>query len=882
MLERADTVTSPTRYVHAIFFAIAVLVGSPPARANDAACTSANAMATAHLTRWLETTNATALLTDGTIVPEGAPWSSQGVVFETTASSLTYDLGDIFSIREIYLQGDAGTAFTLLVSADARSWHRLSFLPMPGSGLRSRSSSIEPIDARYVRFGEPSNAGAVATELQLRCSLPASLTLPVLDRDPSPPPRTAPDSWRSRAWARLTGVPVLTPAQALVAKLALSVCAALLLLVGARSRWSRARDALLVVVAVASFAGYYNWGAYRFPDYAHPHELFHYVVGGKYFNELGYTRLYDCVNAVDAEQGLRARAESRPVRDLRDNVIVDGKASLAHEAECRHAFTPERWDAFARDVAWFRDHATPAAWDHTLRDHGFNPSPAWAMVGSTIANLRPASRGFVGYADSMTSGALAMIDPLLVLVVFFAIAWAFGWRVACVCAVVFGGNPLASFLWTGGAYLRQDWLVLTVVGVACLKKERFAIGGASLAYAAALRVFPAVILAVIAMRLAWTGWRERRVDRELARTIAGAAAASVAILVVSSVVTGGLHTWVEFARNTAKHSASPSVNLVGLRTLLSFRPSTRADVLFDPSLLDPFARVVEARRANFAHALPVFVLALFAFVALLFRAVRRTSDPWVLACLGAAAIPIVTELSCYYSSFLVVVALLLHARARVPVAVLSACAVLLALQLTLDNDVLYACASAALVVLSAWTVWECGSAPRAAIVHVAPSGARSGVVRGALWATGGVAVLVVIGACQSRDVLLDADGACEARWTELAAALHARAALVDAEGAAPARRHASAIHPAGDDFTDAAKMAAFETTQAELRSALGRFASPADEGEIARADQQVVLASDRYDDAVVAFDVALDRTKTARINRANGHTFLPRVPLGRP
>ena len=868
-----------------VLVAITTWLLSPLARADAPVCDTTNLMERARLTRWSETSRATALLTDDAVVPEGATWTSQAVAFESRASSLSFDLGSELAIGSVYMQGDADASFVLLLSRDAKSWRRVTIDRVPGGGIRSRSSSIDPVEARYVRFGEPSSEGASATELQLRCQAPPTLALRVLERDPSPLPLPAVDGLRSRLWSKLTGVPVLTPAQALGLKLVLSLLVALALALPVR-RFARARDVILVVAAVASFAGYYNWGAYRFPDYAHAHDLFHYVVGGKYVRELGYTRLYDCANAVDAEQGLRAQAESRHVRDLRDNEIEDGEASLAHADECKTAFTPARWSAFAHDVAWFRDHMSPSAWDRVLRDHGYNPSPVWAVLGSPLANLRPASRGFVGYADSITSGALTLIDPALIVIALAAVTWGFGWRTACVAAAFFGCNPLASFLWTGGAYLRQDWFAFTIIGLCFLKKERFALGGAFLAYASWLRVFPALLFFPLALRLAWTGWRERRIDRELAQVFLGATSASIALVMLSGAVTGGQHAWIDFAHNTAKLASSPSMNLVGLRTLFSFRPSTRAEVLFDASLLDPFAHVVEARRANFAHALPYFVAAVGSFLALVIRAVRRQRDAWVLACLGVALVPIVAELSCYYSSFLVGAALLLRPQPRVAVALVASCAAFLGLHLLLENDVLYACASGVVVAFAVWMAWECGAARQTSEGEAQ----RTTTKRGTLVAAAVALALVALVACEPRNEMMRLDAVCEARWTDLEDAFQARPDLVatltsrpgdadaaDVAAAVTAGRRAQSLRLAGEDFADGLKVAAFARTQADARAALVRALSSS---TLEAADARIATAGVRYDEAAAEFNAALAHTASVAIDRATGRLFMPRVTFG--
>ena len=66
---------------------------------------------------------------------------------------------------------------------------------------------------------------------------------------------------------------------------------------------------------------------------------------------------------------------------------------------------------------------------------------------------------------------LASIDLVLYVALFFAVWWAFGARVLCVALVFFGCQFPANGFFTGGAFLRQDWLFAVVVS-ACLARRR--------------------------------------------------------------------------------------------------------------------------------------------------------------------------------------------------------------------------------------------------------------------------------------------------------------------------------------------------------------------------------------------------------------------------
>ena len=73
--------------------------------------------------------------------------------------------------------------------------------------------------------------------------------------------------------------------------------------------------------------------------------------------------------------------------------------------------------------------------------------------------------------------------------------WAFGWRTTCVALAVFATNFPSRFYWTGGAFLRWDWLFYFVGGVCLVKKERNVLGGFFLGYSTLLRIFPVFVSA---------------------------------------------------------------------------------------------------------------------------------------------------------------------------------------------------------------------------------------------------------------------------------------------------------------------------------------------------------------------------------------------------
>src|ERR1044071_1328537 len=132
-------------------------------------------------------------------------------------------------------------------------------------------------------------------------------------------------------------------------------------------------------------------GSFHWSGYLHAWDVFHYFVGSKYFAELRYVHLYDCVAIAESEDGYGRWVERRKMTDLHTNAIVSAASALADVDRCKAAFTPERWRAFKADVAFFRDHESADRWENIQVDHGFNGTPVWAALGTTLANLAPAN-----------------------------------------------------------------------------------------------------------------------------------------------------------------------------------------------------------------------------------------------------------------------------------------------------------------------------------------------------------------------------------------------------------------------------------------------------------------------------------------------------------
>lgn len=419
----------------------------------------------------------------------------------------------------------------------------------------------------------------------------------------------------------------------------------------------RTRDAALAALGLLGLACWWNLGQFHYPGFAHRSDSFHYYLGAKYFPELGYTGLYACVAVADQQAGLRGPLLERPMRNLETNTLETTATALADPSRCTDRFTPQRWAAFRHDVDFLRATVNPRRWARFQQDHGYNATPAWGVLGRALTSTGPASAAQLAL--------LRALDPALLALMWVCVVWAFGWRVASAAALFWGTNYLSPYGWTGGSILRQDWLVATVVGLCLLRRRRFAGGGALLTSAALLRLFPALVVAGVALGALGTMVAERRValSPELRRFAVGGLAALLVWLPLSAVATGGLGSWADFAANSRVHLDTPLANHVGLRTVLSYDAAQRTELAREPLAADPMGRWKQARRARYAQRRWLHAALVLGFALLVARAAARR-ELWVAAALGVALLPVAAELTGYYWSVLLVLALLME---RTPV-----------------------------------------------------------------------------------------------------------------------------------------------------------------------------------------------------------------------
>lgn len=454
----------------------------------------------------------------------------------------------------------------------------------------------------------------------------------------------------------------------LIAKALLGSGAALVVLY--RHRFKLWGPRLLLFFAVLAGLAYFNFGAFH-PGRGviHYHEQFHYLLGAKYFPELGYDGLYAASLKAEAE-GKGTKSTGKVIRDLRSNRKILRKNTTGHQEEVKRRFSTQRWQAFSADHAFLSQQFAPAQISVLHLDHGYNATPAWtAFAGALLQVLGP-----LGPAKVY---ALALLDPLLLLLLFFVLWRSFGSESMGLCLMVFGFAFLSRFDWTGGSFLRHDWLVALVTGLCMLKRERFFSAGLLIGLATVMRVFP-ILLLVGPLAIA-----VRQILRREPKGWLGPFGLGLTLTIAIGVLLGafsgrGWFAWQEFFNNIQIHRETWSANNVGFENML-----VHAYDLGSRPLSTWFQFRGNADWLASAHSLsttvpylrPVAIALWIGLVAL----ASVNKSPFEAALVGIVAIFAALSLSCYYYAFLFVVPLARSRRLTASILVLGAVSGLLSL-----------------------------------------------------------------------------------------------------------------------------------------------------------------------------------------------------------
>lgn len=296
------------------------------------------------------------------------------------------------------------------------------------------------------------------------------------------------------------------------------------------------------------------------PQAADVRDDFNYLLGTKYYRELGYTRLYQCALTTQIERGNETPKWVRSLRTSHTYPVADIANSERLRKRCRKRFSAARWQEFSDDVEQFRLWIEPWAgqWPRLFADHGFNGPPTLMQVLSVVGNLVPITHAGLSL--------LGLINLAAVVFMLWLVRWAFHWEAMLAFGIVFFCSNFEAF-GHNMSIPRYFWLTAIVAGVCCLRRRRHASAAVALVIAAALKGFPGVFIvaALVAIGLrSWNGWDQRpKLSPSHRRFLVAMVVTGVTLGALSLSTHHGLANWKGFLHQMSVNGARRAPGCIG-------------------------------------------------------------------------------------------------------------------------------------------------------------------------------------------------------------------------------------------------------------------------------------------------------------------------------
>jgi hypothetical protein len=431
----------------------------------------------------------------------------------------------------------------------------------------------------------------------------------------------------------------------------------------------------LSVSAVLASLSFFNLLNPQFWDHRENHKsVVHnfdmrvYYPVAKYFRELHFDGLYMASIAAYVDDVPGSNLDSLngvEIRDLNTHAMV--KVGDIHDQinAVRERFTPDRWQSFTEDMRYFRETMGTGDYLGSMHDHGGNATPVWFLIAR-----------FLFYFTTANNTVLilgALLDPLLLGLMFYTVKRTFGWRTMLVGITLFGANDFYMFgsNWVG-ATLRHDWMAYIGLGVCALATKRWWQAGVLLAMASLIRAFPAFILIAFTFpALAWAYTYYKQEERLPKLTdlrqgqgsvlqVARAATITVVTAVVSSTIFLGLSCWPQWWHKVNLLERDPHTNHESLRMFLSFDPTAVLQALFGE---EPQLDWGQGLIRNWDAHRPIFGLLIALTIIAVFAAARKRRLHQA-AVLGLIFVPVILSPANYYVHAFFLLSLVVIERER--------------------------------------------------------------------------------------------------------------------------------------------------------------------------------------------------------------------------
>lgn len=394
---------------------------------------------------------------------------------------------------------------------------------------------------------------------------------------------------------------------------------------------------LFMVTAIACVNYFY---VSRTPgSYIHRWDIYHTYMGAKYYEELGYDRLYECSIYFDS-QYINFYEDLTRVRDLNTLQYIDA-SEIKNNSDCELLFTQDRKEEFIEDLKFFNSLTYPQYWNRLFRDKGYNGSPFYTFIVSNIFNNIK-----LGYNNLII---LSMIDILLIFTAFYFVYRAFGIWVALFALIFFCVNFPARFVHMGGSILRFDYLAYLIIGVCLFKLEKYKSSGVFLALSSMLKIFPVLFVAGLGLKAFSDVLTKRKIDKKYLSFFSIFFVAIIIFFILSISIGQGMDNWYNFFENMEMHNQQTAGFRVGFMHMFMFSGEITEE--------DPWTSYAE-KQNMFEDRIGYFYISIAIVVLLLITLMPFMKDEDFMIIFGTALFFFIFASTRYYYALLVLLFLL--------------------------------------------------------------------------------------------------------------------------------------------------------------------------------------------------------------------------------
>lgn len=419
----------------------------------------------------------------------------------------------------------------------------------------------------------------------------------------------------------------------------------------------------LMIFTIALGFLWWNFSFDLFKNGTHYWEFYHYYFGSAYFEEIGYTGIYECSAAVDFEDGFSRAVLNSRIRNLENNKIEYGLKNPRSILN-KYFRSEKRKEQFIKDIRLLRAKMPLERWLEARQDHGYNATPVWTLFGKILSG----SSGLYNEKIQL----LVFLDTVLIIGIWLMLWKTFGLAGFAPAVIFWGTNFMSGYDWTGGAFMRQLWLFCIVSGVCLLYKKKNIASGFFIMTACLLRIFPIVLIAGYYIKFLIDLTQTRKIEKSVISFSSGLVAA-VLLFIPLTFYFCGQNSWFDFIKNSKKHLQTQSSNRIGLKTLFTFNMQDNIENTVNYAAVDiteewqnrKLSLFEENKKKYYFIAIILIVFLIFGF---------NCKKDWEIIILSILFIPLVFELSCYYYSVFMMLGLLALSdyRRGVALCVLSA------------------------------------------------------------------------------------------------------------------------------------------------------------------------------------------------------------------